>query len=255
MSTSTWNNEYVEILEFFFWESQHLGKQKNPQSRLKKLNEVLSHLREMEVTLNHQFNLFFALLPQQILRELLGKCFQHTFVDTFIIDSRETRKCIESLGRVTQPDILLFGQQSLAAIEMKVAAKSSLEQLMKYLLLSLLENDVSGKPRMFHLLFLGKDDFTKLFKEGYNNIAELREAFMSFALPKKSRNGGIDLTPYHERLRRLGQEANISYLSYRDLSAVLRQIMAPYNGNEPGHEVIRKLISGLLNELHLRKLD
>ena len=68
---SSWNNEYYDIMNFYYWEPQHLGKIKNPNSKIQSIHDALSHIAKMEVSLNHQFNLFFQLLPSVILNDIL----------------------------------------------------------------------------------------------------------------------------------------------------------------------------------------
>ena len=49
---SSWNNEYYDIMNFYYWEPQHLGKIKNPNSKIQSIHDALSHIAKMEVSLN-----------------------------------------------------------------------------------------------------------------------------------------------------------------------------------------------------------
>lgn len=250
----TWNKEYYEILEFFFWESQHLGKKKNPESNLQGIEQVFAHLRRMEVTLNHQFNLFFTLVPRSLLRDFFKHVFGHPFDDEYVFDSQETRKFVSMLGSVTQPDLFFVGRQSLVGIEMKVSAKSSLDQCMKYFLLSLLEGEALKNQKIFHLLFIGKGNFSNLFEERFESVGELQKAFAAFSMPDTSRNGGIDLKRYHEKIRKLAQKAEIAYISYGDMYNFFKEEREKYAGGNNGAETVCKLIDGLLDEIRAREL-
>jgi hypothetical protein len=59
-------------MNFYYWEPQHLGKKKNPNSKIQNISDALDHISKMEVSLNHQFNLFFQLIPAALLNSILG---------------------------------------------------------------------------------------------------------------------------------------------------------------------------------------
>lgn len=53
-----WTSEYYDVMEFYYWEPQHLGKIKNPKSQYSNQLKSLEHIQNMEVSLNHMFNVF-----------------------------------------------------------------------------------------------------------------------------------------------------------------------------------------------------
>ena len=83
--TLDWLDSYYEALEFFYWEPQHLRSKTDASVEAKELAEiakkstrveqVTSHLREMEVTLNHNIKQFFLLAPDAFLNSLFENLF------------------------------------------------------------------------------------------------------------------------------------------------------------------------------------
>jgi hypothetical protein len=247
-SKTTWNHEYYEALEFFFWESQHLGKMKNPTSKYDTPEKVFTHLRTMEVTLNHLFNLFFMLLPKRLMNELFSDLFGTTINDNFFFSSQDTRTFVNSFGAVTQPDLFFMGKKTLLFIEMKVESKTSLEQFMKYLLLSIITDEHEGKRRRpLYLLYIGKYDFDHLFQEKFASVEEAKAALIKMSLPEKTKNGGRDMRPYHENIRKSAKNVRLSYRTYTDLYALLRTKL-----QEQHNETVTKLMEGMCNEMEMR---
>lgn len=244
---SNWSDEYLEILEFYYWEPQHLGKSKHPNTKYDSLEKVLEHIRRMEVSLNHIFNLFFTLLPNKETNELFSRVFQKPFNEEFYFNSRTTRDFVDSFKSATQPDLFFPSENHTVCIEMKVGAQSNFDQLMKYLLLALLENERSGKQKKFSLLFTGVGPFEKLFKEGCKNICELREQFLGYEIGEKTKNGAIELGAYREPIYKLSQEIDIAYLSYAEFHSLLTEMNA-----ETENEALKNIYRGLMAELEER---
>jgi hypothetical protein len=244
---SNWSDEYLEILEFYYWEPQHLGKSKHPNTKYNSLEKVLEHIRRMEVSLNHIFNLFFTLLPNKETNELFSRVFQKPFNEEFLFNSRTTRDFVDSFKSATQPDLFFPSENHTVCIEMKVGAQSDFDQLMKYLLLAILENERSGKQKKFSLLFTGVGPFEKLFKEGIESIEELREQFLGYEIGERTKNGSVELRAYRERVCGLSQEIDVAYLSCAEFHSVLAEVSA-----EAENEALGSVCRGLMAELEER---
>lgn len=244
---NSWSAEYYEILEFYFWESQHLGKIKNPLSRYSSFEKVLEHVLKMEVSLNHQFNTFFSLLPNSILCELFFAITGKKYSCEFVFSSKATRMLVEEFKSITQPDLLFRSQDSLVCIEMKLQAKTDMEQLMKYLLLSVLEAERSAVEKDFTLIFIGKGEFKDLFKEKFQNMEEAVAAFAEYSIPEFSKNGKIPLSKYEKKLHEVLARTTLVYINYHDFGQLLRD-----KALDTENEVLKKLYTGLIEELERR---
>ena len=142
MFGNKWTSEYYDVMEFYYWEPQHLGKIKNPKSRYNNQFKSLEHIRNMEVSLNHMFNVFFRLTPSKFVSDLLSTTC-NVVADSKL--SMQGRYDVRKFSKMVQPDLLFVSDNINFSIEMKIGAKSSLEQVYKYALLHWLEQQHSGR--------------------------------------------------------------------------------------------------------------
>lgn len=207
-----------EIYDFLYREPQHIGKIKNPNSKYNDYDKVMNHLKLIEVTLNHMVNIFFTFLPSRFLHSFFEKSLNKPMwtdeYDVFV-DSLENAIWFETL--VTQPDVLFVWEKTNVAIEMKINANSSLDQLMKYALLFCMEEDKSKIEKSNNLIFLWKWEFKNLREEGYKDTKELKIAFSQYEISDRSSKWWIDLSNYHSRIKKMVKSMTISYISYKDM--------------------------------------
>ena len=141
-----WTRGYFDALEFFFWEPQHLGKKKNVESEYDSLAQVLEHLHRIEVTLTHHTDLFLRLAPKSMRNELFRFLFGHTFADPYRYHGRGVETAY-GMDNMSQPDLYFTSPSTVVAIELKIQAKTSIDQLSKYALLGLAEELECGYQR------------------------------------------------------------------------------------------------------------
>lgn len=248
-----WTKYYYDILDFYFWEPQHLGKIKNPKGKHKTYSEVFSHLEKMEVVLNHQLALFFNIIPEEILNSILAGIIKSKKKGRYIYESDATTKIIEKLNDFTQPDFLFEGKDSLLAIEVKLDSTSSLDQFMKYLFLYVLIKKKIKTIKKFHLIFLAKDEFKSIWKQKFKDKNELLGAFRKYKIPVKTAKGGISIKPYKEEIINAIKEAEIHFINFQNLSHFLDGEKSKLKGNKLELGWV-KFIEGLQAELKNRKL-
>lgn len=209
----------------------------------------MAHLKNMEVTLNHMMNVFVSFLPSQILHTFfetsLNKPVRSDEYDIFV---RSLDNAVKDIGDFTQPDIFFVGYRNSIALEMKIGAKSSLEQVMKYALLHIKEQELSGIQKDYNLIYLGKGDFSSLWQEKFESVEDLKSAFEAYDIPAEKSK--IELTPYHNQIRQMVDKMSITYISYQDVYAFCRQHLSHVQHDRQLH----KLLVGMMNELTERSL-
>lgn len=248
-----WTKYYYDILDFYFWEPQHLGKIKNPKSRYENYTDIFNHLEKMEVSLNHQLALFFNIIPEEILDGLLNSIVKNKTKEQFTYESDATTKIIEKSKDFTQPDFLFQGRHSLLAIEVKIDSVSSLDQLMKYIFLSVLIKKKTKSVKKLNLVYLAKDKFEDIWKQKFENKNQLLEAFEGYEIPDKTAKGNINIKPYKKAIRREIEEADIHFINFKDFSDFLDKEKKKIKNDKLGAGWV-KFIDGLQEEFKNRKL-
>ena len=249
----TWLQSYYEALQFFYWEPQHLGRKKYATAEFNTAEKVARHLGKMEVTLNHNLSQFFLLAPNRLRLDLFSRLFGQSFENGFVLHGRGVDTTFE-LANSTQPDLMFTSDEALVSIEMKIGAKSSVTQVLKYALLSLAVELRAGAPKRNYLAFLGRGTFSEQWQERFASPLELRAAVgaedaVSFLAkcPSKFRS-------HSERFSSIVSELALSFMNYHDVADFLRQEIPPPVDSSDGAQVYAKLLNGLLAELQSRGL-
>jgi hypothetical protein len=248
-----WTKYYYDILDFYYWEPQHIGKIKNPNRKHRTYEDIFDHLGKMEVSLNHQLALFFNIVPESVSNGLLKRMTDGQAKDKYVYESEKTSKIIEKLNDFTQPDFLFEGKHSLLAIEVKLDSRSSLDQLMKYLFLFVLLKKKLKHVNRFSLVYLAKDEFSGIWEQEYKDKDELLEAFRNYEMPDCTAKGDINIKPYKKAILKVIEETDIHFVNFRRFSSYLDLEKKKLGRSELGKGWL-KFIEGMQSELKRRKL-
>ena len=248
----TWVDNYYESLEFFYWEPQHLGKKKSPDSKIDTLEKSQNRLRNMEVTLNQNLHQFFLLAPDSFRNELFSQLFRKNFQGDFLLEGRNVDEKFQ-LNNCVQPDFLFNSETQTVALEMKIGAKSSIDQVLKYALLGLAVELQQKCVKEHFLVFLCKGNFADQWNEKFESIESLQDALM-----KKDFEAFFENKPFHiEHLSRFEQilkNLSFHFLNYEEFSSCLLRELPLTSDFSPGAQIYRKLISGVIEEFKVRSL-
>lgn len=252
--SSSWNKEYYDIMNFYYWEPQHLGKIKNKESKIQNINDALNHIAKMEVSLNHQFNLFFQLLPSELTNIIFNKI-DCRFTGTEKLEYQSIEDIsVLNLKDSTQPDVFFKSNTDLVAIEFKLGTKSSIEQLLKYATLFHFTRLHHQKNFKCHLVYVGVNSFDSMFKEKFSHIDLVQDQLELVHIPDVTKKGSIDLTPHKDEILNLAKDMSLSFVNYQQLHDLFDHRISALDTANPYTETIHKLISGMNNELIYRNL-
>ena len=240
-------------MEFYYWEPQHLDKKKNIDNRYTNSDKALRHIQKREVSLNHMFNVFFRLAPSPLINFMHNAYYNEKINDNFTLQNRYS---ISQFSALIQPDLLFNSNTINFSIEMKIEAKSSLEQVYKYALLHWLEQKHSAISKQSYLFFIGKNDFSSLWKEKFPDIRTLKENLQDFdneALKVKvKRKEKIEVN--WEEVDTIANETKIAYCNYTNFSHLLKNYLSKVTSGCTADETLHKLVLGLSDELERRGL-
>jgi|SaaInlLV_10m_DNA_3_1039740.scaffolds.fasta_scaffold15591_2 hypothetical protein len=254
MFGNKWTSEYYDAMEFYYWEPQHLGKIKNPSSRYNNQFQSLEHIQNMEVSLNHMFNTFFRLSPNGFTNSLLNTTCGVATNNKFLMQGRYD---VRGFSNVVQPDLLFTADNINFSIEMKIGAKSSLEQVYKYALLHWLEQQHSGVERQSVLLYIGKGGFQDLWSEKFTNIQDVIDAAIQSNIDKlKTRAEKVEgMAIDWDEVENVLSKTVIGYCNYQDFSEILNNYSNSLHSDSDCYETVAKLFDGLTEELQRRGLS
>lgn len=248
-----WTSEYYEILEFYYWEPQHLGRSRSSRARYENPEQALAHVQNMEVSLNHMFNIFFRLAPDEVIHELMTESLGCEDLEPKRL---LTRRDISEFCQLVQPDLTFQSVDTNFSIEMKLKAKSSLEQVWKYALLHYLADTHDGNTRSSYLLYLGKSRFRGLWRQPISDIEDLVQAALTEdirelrAKVKEAENVAVDWN----LVRQVLEQTRIGYWTYVDLAAFLNNTLGSDRSTSGPAQSFMKLTTGLADELGRRRL-
>lgn len=271
----TWTNKYWDIVDQFYWTPSYLGLKSIPRHqwvvdgdtvsipkelthstgplyrRLRSGDEYWQFVRRQEETFNHLFDLTFAVLPGDVVCDLLGP-----------MTSAGKGHDYESLGReicdryfwggenVTTPDGLFLAPESVLAVELKFNAKTSLDQLAKYMMIFVAEEQVAGRRESLDLLYIFNSDPVAAFKTQTGLAPDEIGARLAPILidAAKGQIAREFLNENQAALVGVLERANVSCISWLDLRNTM-VTFAERLGDGQGDRTLRSLISGFASAI------
>jgi hypothetical protein len=251
MTEGSWIDGYYDTLDFFFWEPQHLGRQRHENAKLKGLKAVQDNVRTLEVTLNHQIKQFLTLAPSSF-RNRLFESVLGVPVSGDLNMAGPDVDAMYDLQNATQPDFLFTSPHSTFSIEMKIKAKSDLAQVLKYAMLALSVEKRDGKRRTHSLVFLARGPFSKLWRQGYATVDDLRLALEAEKHSFLGRRPAI-ARQLEDRYFEIVSSISIGFMTYDTLAGLMSSEIDTTDSTK-GAQVYRNLVGGMVNELNRRGL-
>ena len=240
LDIATWPGEYESILEFYFWEPQHLNRFSRPDRRLP-LTTVLEHLRAKEVPLNHLFSIFFSLAPAALSARLISAIAQGLTSDSAdLINSPSFRR--SKLCGICQPDLLLVAGGRPVFLEIKLQATTSKEQLLKYALAGEMISGNRGVPAA--LILVGK---SAVFPAA--DAFEKERETACLTIPTKIEQSASSVGVSLERLVEVARRMPIFRACYADVRNHLLSELEKTSEVVEGEQTLRRLLLGMVETL------
>jgi len=249
----TWVDSYYQALEFFYWEPQHLGRQSKVSGKRLSIQTVNQRLNSLEVTLNHNLDQFFRLAPRALTRRILHSALGRSGANQLQMHGRSIDTDFALAGSV-QPDFLFESSEEVISIEMKIEAKSSISQVLKYALLSLAVELERREARQHFLVYLGREKFSRLWREGFTNPSDLQVVLADIDVASFLEKQPVRFRSHAQRFGEIVRGLAVGWLSYTDLAEHLVACMPAPSDESDAAEVYRNLLGGMLYALSSRNL-
>ena len=244
-----WTDHYYDFIDHYYWRPQQIGLKKD-KTTSRGWDPWLSKLRRYEPALNHMFDLFFQLAPQDLVDYALGRLVGHS------VDGMRLVRVDGLDPHVAQPDMVFFADRRVIFVEMKVESKSSVDQFVKY---AITAHHLAEQVSQFDLVVLvPKAEHGKVWHGKIGSEKDLKTAALSaiagdHSVWKKKKNAA---RTYIERLESQGLEdlretVNSIAFKLKDYDS-LRQSFEAYLEAEHRNGTTQRLVTGMLRELRNR---
>jgi hypothetical protein len=278
----TWTKTYWDTVHHFYWVPQYFGLTSIPKEKITKTEttvtipreftnptgplyrrtisgkEYWSYIRRQEETFNHIWNITLGITPGDVAAEIFNPLAGWNLATSYAALSGTIgeRYPVLSGPNVTTPDCLLISDEALLAIEIKFNAKTSLDQIAKYLSVLVAEEQLNGIRAKLGILFVYPSDGRRRFQRETGKAPELlNEAAYDDILsgtshPTIKRYMGENRSAFESALNRL----TISCVTWSDISARLTNYIETL-GDEKGDRTLTRLLSGLALEIQQHPLS
>ena len=121
-----------------------------------------------------------------------------------------------------QPDFLFISAAEMISIEMKVGAKSKIDQVLKYALLGLAAELRTGSTKTPDLGFLGVGNFSNQWREEFASPTELRYALNGADLRAFLQKQPVRFREHQGRFDSIVEQLHLGFINYERLAELLR---------------------------------
>lgn len=275
-----WNKMYWDIVDQFYWTPGFVGLTSIPQrlwtregefvkvpaanvnpdgplyARTRKIQAHIDHLHTQEEILNHVFDLTFAIAPDLVIRQLFADPLSISDDTSFVSLGREVRLRYGwgYHDNVTQHDGLFVSNRSAIAVELKLGAKTSADQIAKYAAVLLWEELHSGRKENLGLLFIVPErSKASIWAQCGLTTSKVDTQFLSRltkVLPAAVRKA-IDANPdaYLSVLDRM----RLAAVSWHELAHACEKISENLDLLRPGDQTLQRLLAGFTAQVQVHR--
>ncbi len=247
-----WNAVYYDIIQEYYWDPRVLGRVPANPAIFANESEMLGSLRRMEVSLNHMLALFFGLAPQDYIRRLetesFGDSTDEIYHNVNLFELRRTAP-----HDPTQPDVFLTSADTCFSVEVKIGAKSSLDQLVKYALLHRDHERRTGGNLKSRLMYLTPRPVSKTWGENFADVGNMRTALEDFDYPALLKKARASESLSAEDLKSAALSMEVVHMTFDHFNEFTRAYAGSISSDTPYADTARKLFDGILHEFEFRR--
>ena len=265
-----WDTRYWDIANRFFWTPKYLGLRSLKHERLeregrccprtsigpiyareKTFQETRSKLLQTEEALNDIFNVAFAIAPDAAISDFFFKPIGIVDDGPFNSLGDEAPSNLWGEKNVTRPDGLFSSSRSLLAVELKLSAKSSIGQLVKYLFLLFCLTKQDTAKRQLGILFVVPQRRLPTFWDEVGLACPFLDESFFEKLQVKPRTGAIRyiVENHLEDIRATAIGLKLAVVSWTEFRDAISTVVQHLRQNDPGQQTLLRLLSGFRDAL------
>jgi hypothetical protein len=283
MRPSGWTRSYWHALDNLYWSPQHLGLKSVPRRlwqrigdrisipaeltsdngplyyRQRKVADFWPYVQSREETFNHLIDLVMAVLDPRDVAEVFRPLCDLPEGLSFEDPGRDLNRFL-SWGEhqsISQPDLFLAGDDALLMVELKFNAKTSLDQLGKYLVLALRYQAVHGSRNNLGLTYVmsasnPRAAVEKQLGTAIESIPSLDVAEVAEQMKNDAARDQLLRDP--RAAKELLKAIRVNAIHWGELYSRLNDL-ADSVGDDPGGRTYTRLLRGLAEAITLHPLS
>lgn len=278
----TWVSKYWDNLDQLYWTPKYLGLRSIPQSQWERRDgyvcvpeqavnptgplyrragtaaEQFEILRGSEEILNHLFDITFAIAPDAVVEAAFLRPLGLADQGPFQSIGREARRRYGwgKSENVTQHDGLFVSERSAIAVEIKLDALSSPEQIAKYVGLLAWECLATHQKKQLGLLYIVPNAAAAdHWRHCGLNGPQIERSWLSqqrFRRPLPKTLASL-LADQPDLVDDVVDRMTLHVITWSDLYATLEGIRAKLDHTLPGDQTLARLLDGFLAQLRVHR--
>ena len=271
-----WNRKYWDVLANIYWMPQYVGLESIPSEeftcsqdhicipkkeippntniyvRKRSIAKQKAYLRSREETLNHVFDLTFAIASDEIVRRLLFKPLGINGNGPIVSLGREVKTRYGWKRNVTQQDGFFVSPESMVGVELKLGSDTSPEQILKYVTLMHYEETITGTRPQVGLLFIVPDTSrdTLWAQCGVSTSGEIDATYLDRVDTRKLRNHmQTRIRENVDSFRGVLNRLKLAVISWSEFDERMRKFVTELKPDRSGDKTLIKLLEGFQAQL------
>lgn len=270
-----WTEKYWDALEQLYWTPKYLGLKSipqrhwqvtrdrvsiplsmtNPTGPLYRRNttgkEFSKKVRQYEETFNHVFEIAFGILDGEFTNDIFSRLLGSDIEDSLRSYGRELGSEFghPKLYDICQPDGFFSGKHRSLAVELKFDAKTSLDQLAKYLLALSVEREFTGVRKPVSLIYIAPDPENLLRDAFPFSVDEIGASKLEEILAAARPSVREPLIRISATASSVLDDMALRAFSWSEFDKVLQSFSADFLTEDPANRTVARLIRGLSDEI------
>jgi hypothetical protein len=276
----SWTNKYWQIVNGLYWVPSYLGLTSIPKKywkvdgdtvsipkemtnpvgplyrRTRSGEEYWQFVRRQEETFNHIFDLTFSILPGDVVSDLFGQFVSAGFGHNYDAYDGDLGQEYFHGNQVTAPDGFFLARDSILAVELKFNAKTSLDQLAKYMLLFAREEQRNGERKHLDLLYVfNSRPLEKFAAQTGIEAKDVGSDLMDKLIEAVKADGARKLLQENQQaVQRVLERVNIHCISWNDLRDAVMMFSSMLQQDQ-GDRTLAALLNGFAAEIAAHPLS
>lgn len=241
-----WTRVYWDIFDHLYWTPSYLGLKSVTQSnwmregdkicipaemshpkgplyyRHQDRNIALENAQRFEEPFNHLLDLTLSLLSDEDLAAFLSSLCDLPDLDRLRCSGRELSDELQWHENTTRPDVLARGEGQLVMVEIKFGAKTSLDQIAKYMAVAVRDAQLNGEKALTSLTYIvpGDNPIDQIEKAIGMTLSDFKQIDLNTLCEGRNSTIAEILLRDQELTRRVLRDTHIKSVSWNKLHSV-----------------------------------